>query len=177
MKTMFAALALFGVMATPVLNMERAARAEQKLAFVDLQRALAETEDGKKATGKLKAEFEKKQKELDTRQEELKKMKADLDKQASILKPDALAAKQQELQQKVIQLQETYVRLQGDLEKKQGEEMQRIIKKMQAVVGQIAQAENITFVFEKNSGIVYGPPALDITNELIRKYNAAPAAK
>ena len=69
------------------------------------------------------------------------------------------------------------VRILEILEEKQGTEMQKIIKKMQVVIGQIAQAEGYTYVFEKNAGIIYGPPSLDLTNELIRKYNAAPAAK
>src|SRR5262245_50407036 len=128
----------------------RPALAEVKIAYVDLQRALEETEEGKAAKKKLKAEFEKKQKELDQRQEELKKMKADLDKQQAILKPDALQAKQQELQQKLVSLQETYMRLQKDLQEKEATETGRIFKKMKTVIAQIAQAENVTFVFEAN---------------------------
>src|SRR4051812_44361216 len=96
-------------LATPFVALEQVARAEQKIAYVDLQRALEETEEGKRAKAKLKSDFEKKQKELDARQEELKKMKADLDKQSNILKPEALQQKQQELQGKLIALQETYM--------------------------------------------------------------------
>src|SRR5688572_31564274 len=68
----------------------RSAAAEGKMAFVDLQRALEETEDGKKAKAKLKSDFDRKQKELDEKQEELKKMKEALDKKASLMKPEAL---------------------------------------------------------------------------------------
>lgn len=168
---------LFLVMAAPVLRLERAARAEQKIVYVDLQRALGETDEGKKAISRIKGEFEKKQKELDVRQDELKKMKEGIDKQAPLLKPEALQAKQQELQSKFVQLQETYVRLQKDLEERQQTEMQKLLKKMQAIIGEIAQKESYTYVLEKNAGIVYGPPSMDITNEVIRKYNAAPAAK
>src|SRR5919201_43388 len=104
-RTMTLALALAGIGA-----IENGARADQKIAYVDLQRALEETEEGKRAKAKLKSDFDKKQKELDARQEELKKMKSDLDKQAPILKPDALQKKQQELQEKLVALQETYMR-------------------------------------------------------------------
>jgi Skp family chaperone for outer membrane proteins len=79
---------------------------------------------------------------------------------------------QQELQQKFLALQETYVRLQKDLEEKQAVETGKIFKKMTNVIAQIAQAEGVTFVFEKNSGLLYAPASLDLTNELIRKYNA-----
>jgi outer membrane protein len=171
MKRLFAvALALSAISLVP-----RRAAAEQKIGYVDMQRAFEETDDGKKAKAKLKAEFDKKQKELDSRQEELKKMKADIDRQQSILKPEVIQQKTQELQQKVVQLQETYMRLQKDLQEKEGVETQRILRKMQAIVAQIAQAEGVTFVFDKNAGLLYAPPALDLTNELIRKYNASGA--
>jgi outer membrane protein len=166
-RMLTAALALTAISALP-----QVARAEQKIAYVDLQRALEETDEGKKAKAKLKADFEKKQKELDARQEELKKMKADLDKQQAILKPEALQAKQQELQQKLVGLQETYMRLQKDLQEKEAQETGKIFKKMQGVIATIAEKENVTFVLEKNSGILYAPPSLDLTNELIRKFNA-----
>jgi outer membrane protein len=171
MKRMFTfALALSAVSFVPGL-----ARAELKIGTVDLQRALEETDEGKKAKAKLKAEFEKKQKELDQRQEDLKKDKAEIDRQGAILKPEALQQKQQALQQKLVQLQETYMRLQKDLQEKEATETQRIFRKMTAIISTIAQNEGFTFVMERNSGVLYAPPSLDLTNELIRKYNAAPA--
>jgi outer membrane protein len=168
-RILIAALTLSAMAGLP-----RPARAEIKIGYVDLQRALEETDEGKKAKAKLKSDFEKKQKELDVRQEELKKMKTELDKQASVLKPEALQQKQQELQQKLIALQETYVRLQKELQEREATETGRIFKRMSTVIAQIAQKEGVTYVLEKNTGILYAPPSLDLTNELIRMYNAAP---
>src|SRR5437879_5675620 len=96
MKRLFTVAIAFAAISSPIFKIERQARAEQKIAYVDLQRALEETDEGKKAKAKLKADFEKKQKELDARQDELKKIKQELDKQLPILKPDAAAQKQQE---------------------------------------------------------------------------------
>ena len=58
---------LFAVAAT--LHAPAAVAADLKIAYVDLQRALEETEEGRKAKSKLKVDFEKKQKDLDVRQE------------------------------------------------------------------------------------------------------------
>src|ERR1043166_1501472 len=88
----------------------RRAAAETKLAFVDLQRALEETEDGKKAKAKLKSDFDRKQKELDDKQEELKKMKDALDKKASLMKPEALQKESKDFQDRFVELQQTYQR-------------------------------------------------------------------
>src|SRR5437763_509806 len=76
-----------------------------KLAFVDMQRALEGTTEGRAAKQKLQAEVDKKQKELEQKRDELKKMDEDLAKQASVLKADVLEKKKQELQQKLMQWQ------------------------------------------------------------------------
>ena len=44
---------------------------------------------------------------------------------------------------------------------------------MAVIIRGIAEAEGFTFVFDKSeSGLLYAPDSLDITNELVRKYNA-----
>src|SRR5437588_12185864 len=97
------ALVFLGTVLAPV-----AALADTKIAVVDLQRALEETEDGKKAKSKLKSDFDKKQKELDEKQEELKKMKEDLDKKLPLMKPEAAQAEQQKFQDRFVELQQIY---------------------------------------------------------------------
>ena len=155
----------------------RPAAAEQKFAHVDLRRALEESNEGKKAAAQLKAEFDKKQKELEQRQDELRKVKADIDRQAATLKADALVAKQKELEQRAVQLQESYVRLQREAQEKQASNTQRITRQLSAIVAQIAQAQGLTYVLDSSVGLVFAPPSLDLTSELIRKYDSTPATK
>src|SRR5687768_4118571 len=90
-----------------------------KIAIVDMQKAVAESNAGKAAISTLAADTDKGQKELKARSEELKKIDADLAKQASTLKPEVLAQKKRELDQKVMQLQETYNRMQKELAEKE----------------------------------------------------------
>lgn len=169
-------LASLALVAATSLSPRRAA-AENKYAFVDLQRALEETEDGKKAKNKLKSDFDRKQKELDDKQEELKKMKESLDKKAALMKPEALQKESKDFQDRFVELQQTYQRLQQDLAKKEQDATRNIFAKLQSVVGQIAEREHFQMVLEKNAAVVWGQPSLDITNEVIRMYNSsAPAA-
>ncbi|HEY7956845.1 MAG: OmpH family outer membrane protein [Polyangia bacterium] len=147
------------------------ALAEPKLAVVDLQRALEETEDGKKAKAKLKADFDRKQQELDAKQDELKKIKEDLDKKLPLMKPEAADAEKKKFQDRFVELQQTYQRLQQDLAKKEQDATSGIFRKLSTVVGTIAEREHFAMVLEKNSAVVWSQPALDITNEVIRLYN------
>jgi len=63
----------FVVFVALLLGASTALADEMKIGFVDMQRALNETEDGRKAKAQLKKVFDQKQKELDEQQEQLKK--------------------------------------------------------------------------------------------------------
>ena len=79
---------LFALLAFLGLGSERTAQA-QKIAIVNIQRAIEESVEGKAAIGSLKGEVERKQKELEAKKDELKKLDEDLAKQEAVLKPDA----------------------------------------------------------------------------------------
>lgn len=164
-------LARFAAVLVAVTAAAQVARAEQKMAFVDLQRALVEVDEGRAAKGKLKGEFDKRQKTLDAEQDALKKDKEDLDKRAMAMTEDARRAKEQELMQKLQDVQKHYMTMQQELSEQERQATQGIFQKMEGIIGEIAQTEGLTFVFDKNAGLVYAPPSLDLTNELIRRYN------
>ena len=161
----------------------RPVRAEEvKIGFVDLRRALGETEDGKKARSTLKRDFDKKQKELDEQQEEVKKAIEDLNKKRTLLPAETVRQKEAELQERVGKVQQTYLRHQQDLASKEEEATQPIVDRLQRIIAKIAVAENFTMVLDKNAGVVFAKPHLDLTNEVIRRFNAgeektAPAKK
>ena len=70
------------------------------------------------------------------------------------------------------QTQQTYQRLQQDLAKKEQDATRGIFTKLQGVVATIADRDHFSVVLEKNAAVVYGQPSLEITNEVIRMYNA-----
>jgi outer membrane protein len=160
-----------------VLAASTALAEELKLGYVDLQRALGETDDGRKAKANLKKIFDQKQKELDEQQEELKKAIEDLDKKRTLLPADKVHEKEAELQGRMQKVQQTYVRHQQDLQAKEQEATSKIFERMNKILGKIALAENFTMILDKTQGgIVFAKPHLDLTNDLIRRYNAGEGA-
>ncbi len=144
-----------------------------KIAYVDLQRALNEVDEGKAAKARLKKDFDKKQKQLDKQQEDLKKMKEDLEKQAMMLSDDAKRQKGQEFQRKMMELQQTYMELQGDLAKEEGKATKKIFDKMGVIIEGIAKEKGYDLVLERSeSAILFAKPEMDVTAELIKRYNA-----
>jgi outer membrane protein len=173
----------FLIAAVFLLSTSAAFAEDMKFGYVDMQRALNETEDGRKAKEKLKKDFDQKQKELDEQQAQLKKEIEDLDKKRTLLPADKVREKESELRVKLEKVQQTYMRHQQDLSAKEQKETQKIFERMTKIIGEIAAAENFSMIVDK-SALVFAKPHLDLTNELIRRYNgtaakaggAAPAA-
>jgi outer membrane protein len=157
--------------------------AELKIGYVNLQQAVAEVDEGKAAREALKKEFDLKQKTLDDKQNELKRMKEDLEKQMVVMSDEVKREKGMEFERKVNEMQQVYVQMQKDLSDREREMMKVIFDKMESVIKEIAQAEGYAYVFEQqNAGLIVAPPAANMTNELVRKYNVkykagAPAKK
>ena len=149
-----------------------AARAETKIGYVDLQRALNEIEEGKAAKATLKRDFDEKQKQLDAKKSEFDKLRQDFEKQAVVMAEQARRDKAAELDRKANDLQQFWGQLQKDLSERERDATRGIFDKMSVITREIAEADGFTMVLERNdAGIVFALPALDLTNELIRKYN------
>ena len=153
----------------------RTAHAQEalKIGYVDLQRALMETEDGRKARADLKKVFDQKQKELDEQQTQLKSAMEDLEKKRTLLPAEKVRATEAEIQGKLQKVQQTYMRHQQDLSGKEQEATGKIFERMQRIIAKIATTENLTMVFDRTqAGLIFAKPHLDLTNEVIRRYNS-----
>ena len=144
-----------------------------RIGYVDMQRALNDTDEGKRAKARLKGIFDRKQKELDQKQNELKKMKEDLDRQRTLLDAQKIAAKEREMQEKFMALQQLYLKHQKDLSEEEGKAMKGILQRMQSIIAAIAQSEGLSFIFEKTeANLLWAKAEFDLTSQLVRRYNA-----
>jgi outer membrane protein len=154
------------------LMLPAVARADVKLGYVDLQKALGEIEEGRTAKARLQEVLAAKQKDLDKEQEALRKEKELLDKQSSAMSEETRIQKNTELQKKFYDLAQRWEKGKQEMAQKERTELQAIFAKMDPIIAQIAQREGFTMVFEKtDSGLVFAPASLDLTNELVRLYN------
>jgi outer membrane protein len=145
---------------------------EVKIGFVDLQRALNEVDEGATAKKALKKEFDEKQKTLDAKQNELKALKDELDSRGTMMKPEVKQEKLNDLQKRLLETQQLYFQLQQELSKREGDATAEIFKKMGVLLQTMGEEQGFSMIVEK-SAVVYAKPSLDVTNELIRRYNDA----
>jgi outer membrane protein len=156
------------------------ASAEQKVAVVDVQRAVASTEDGLRAQATLKKLFDNRQQELNKKQTDLQRQREEIDKQAKVLPKDALEKRVNEWQKQMMELQQIFVEYNKELEKKQKELTDPVFEKVMQIVKRLATSENIDLVMDKAT-VAYVRGDLDLTDRCIQMYNSgagggAPAA-
>lgn len=145
---------------------------EIKIGYVDLQRALNEVNEGATAKAALKTEFDAKQRTLDAKQNELKAMKEELDARGMMMTPEAKQERMQQLQQKLMETQQLYMQLQQELSKREAEVTSEIFQKMGTILQTMGRTSDYTLIVEK-SAVLFAKNHIDLTNELIRRYNDA----
>lgn len=147
--------------------------AQVRIAVVDLQRALNETEDGRRAKARLKRLFKQRQEDLDKRQGELKALKEDIEKNIELWSQETKQRRLEEYQKAFVDLQQQYVEYQRELAEREAEATGEIVQRMQAILRRIGQAEGYTLIIERNeAGVVWVPTNLDLTDDVIQRYNA-----
>lgn len=146
--------------------------AEVKIAYVDLNKALNESQQGKEAIKALEDMVKSKQVAIDKRGDEIKKLEEEMGKQASILTPESIKGTQNEHEKMLKEYQRMVQDNQAEIQKKQSEFMQRIISDLRNLIVNIGEEENYTAIFEVvEGGILYMPKASDITQKIIIKFN------
>jgi outer membrane protein len=148
--------------------------ADMKIAVIDTQRVVMETEDGLRMQATLKKLFDKRQLEIDKRQNELQGQREDIDKQRGVLSQEALAARVDKWQRDVVQVQQTFVEYNKELQKKQNELMQPILQKVLGTVRRIATSEGYAMVIDKQA-VPYVRNDLDVSDKTITAYNSGAA--
>jgi outer membrane protein len=155
--------------------------AQSKIAVVDTQRAIMETEEGLRMQATLKKVFDSRQRELDNKQQELAKERDDIEKQRDVLSKAALAKRVDKWQREMVQLQQVFVDYNKELQKKQGELTQPIFQKAMGLIRRVATQQGYDMVVDKQA-VPYVRSDLDVTDQVITLYNqgatgeAAPAA-
>ena len=166
-----AALVCLGV-AAPV----RAA--ELRIAVVDMQRALNECEAGKRAKDQVKAKFEKSQEDLKRQREDLDRRKEEYERKATVLKEEERRNLEKDLESRSLEFKRKFEDFQRDLKRTDAELTSSIVEDLYGVVREYGAKNTYSLVLEASSGaLLYGDNALDITDEIVKQYNANPNPK
>lgn len=148
------------------------AASDMKVGIVDFQKAINQTEAGKKAEKSLNTALEEKKKKFEILKNELETLRQDFEKQRLVLSGKALDEKRDILQQKLIEVEKTGASYEQDLSAQKSQSLQKILTGLQGVVETIGKKDGFTFIFEKSQGgVLFTTGAEDITDRVIQEFN------
>jgi outer membrane protein len=161
--------------AAPAAAAPAASNTNRTVAFVDLQKALNNCTEGKEAKKRLEADFDRRQKELEKAKADLEVFAKDLESSAAMLTPERKQAKMTEYQDRYKALSEGFERHQRELARAEQTATADIMKRLVELSTRIAQEKGFGMVVEK-SAVVFAAPGLELTEELIRRFDGGRTA-
>ena len=162
-------------LALSTLLLAGSASADTKIAVIDMQKAILETNEGARALDTFKRTMDKKQKDLEDAQNKILKDKTEIEKKCKAGQREACKKGMEDLQRRYAEWQKAGQDFQIDVQKKQQEATQPILNKLVAIVKRIAQKEGYDVVVDKLVAH-YQRTDLDVTDTAIKMFNAESSA-
>ena len=152
------------------------APAQTKIAIINLQRAVLESDEIKKASAELEGKYKPRQADMQKIEKELQGIQENLQKNAGKLTPQAEADLTAQGQRRQRELQRLTEDLQADVDRERNDILSKSSKQMTAVVSKLAAEKGYDMVVDVTNTVFF-KPALEITNDALAAYNKAYPAK
>ena len=159
-------------LAAQAVNSKSNENSNFKVAVIDIQSIILQTDEGKKARVDLEKEILKKREVLTKSHEALQKLQKDYQQQQAVLTNEDKQKKQREITQKFQTLQQDQITSEQQAKQQEAQALQKIFTKIQSISQVIAKEQGFDFVFDRGAAVViYAKNAVDITAEVISAYN------
>jgi len=148
----------------------------QKIAIVDMQKAVLATSDGKKAAAVIDDKFAPVKAHLDQLQKDIIAKQDQYTKTRSTLSPAAASAAQAEIEKLTTELKRKQEDAQQDLQEEESKQLGSIVPKLEQIINTYAAANQISFVVDTSANpnnLIYADGSLNITAAVVAAYEKA----
>lgn len=142
-----------------------------KIAVVDFQRAVQETEKGKSAQKQIDAMYDSRKGEIEKMQSSLEKEIQDFQSRAMILSEQARAEQEQQLIMKQQRFQQTYMQYENELQQTYSTLLSDLDQKMRTLSAVIAKEKGYDLVIDRQVVVHQGGEVIDMTGDLVARFN------
>lgn len=146
-----------------------------KIGIINVQMAIANTNEGKKELEALEKKFEPKRTELQALSKEVDDLKKQLSTQGDKLNEDARTKLAKDIDTKQKILQRNLEDAQQDFQSQQGEIVNKIGQKMMDVLDKYAKSNSYSAIFDvsaQTSPVIWAAQNSDLTKDIVDAYNA-----
>jgi outer membrane protein len=160
-----------------VLAVAAAAQEAGKLAMVNSQDILDKSAEGKKALAQLQAADKKYADQIAGLDDQIKQLQNRLSTQRLTLTADAAAGLQADIQKKQTDRQRAAEDAARAMRELQTRILEQIQNELLPIIEQVRKDMGYDCIFDMTKGgVIYFNPALDITDEVVKRYDALKAA-
>jgi len=147
------------------------AMAELKIAVLNIQQALNETEAAKRYAVDIEKKFAPKIKEIQKIEEEAKKLQEKFNKEADKLAQDKRELMDLEFKQKVRDIQTKSQELNTQKQQSDNEVLQKLKPNLDKAISEVIKQGKYDVVLDKNTVIFVGDDQIDITKQVTEYMN------
>ena len=148
--------------------------AADKIAVVDLQKALQESQAGKAAYAELSRQQARQQRDLDAQRDEVNRLTRELGEQAGKLKPAERARRRDEVERRVAALQEEKLRAQDELRREEARLLAPILARLEKAITIVVAKQKYSYVLRADLVVYPKTSPDDITAAVIKTVDALP---
>jgi len=151
------------------------AAAQATVAVIDVQRVVTDSDPGKESLQRLMTLQNEKIEEGRNLQTELTALREQFNKQRLTRSEQKLEEMTGQIEDKTISLQRFEDDAKRSLEEARRTALGRLEQQIMPIINEIGKERGLTLIFNKfqDSGIIYADDAVDITDEVIRRFNTA----
>lgn len=165
---------IFAVAAAAIFLVAGTAAAATKIGFVNLQRAISESETGKAAMAEFQKDVEKIRGEIEAEQKELVSLQEEIQKKAVVMKEDERRKLVTDFEHKEIDFKRKVEETQVDLQARNQEVVSGLLQRLQQVIIQIGSDGGYTGIFDSGTAqVLFAAPGEDLTSQVIQAFDAA----
>ena len=149
-----------------------------RMAFVDLQRVAAESTEGKAANAKVQQLTQTKANDISTKTKQLDAANQKMQQGGAVLNDAARATLQKEVDRLTVEIDRLQQDAQAEVQEFQQAQLADFQDKLKPVVEGLVKELGVGLLFSMgDAGAIFVDPSLDITLEVIKRFDAASAAK
>ncbi len=163
----------FALIALAFLLVPASAEAQIRIAYLNSQEVMSAAPGSAEAQAQFDSEMQGYQAEIEQFEEELRRLEQQYQQQQLTLSPEARQNREQQIQTRIQQYQQRGTQLQEQAARRRAELVQPVMDEITEVIEELREQGNYALILDVAAGsIVSADPALDVTEEVIRRLNS-----
>ena len=147
-----------------------------KIGIFDFQKVLSESSSGKITQKQLTEKGNELQNKLKAEKDKLDEMNKTYEREKLVLSPEKQGEKEKDFRNRVNDFKKMQDDFSREFKQLEVQSLNKIQEEVVQIINEIGKADGYTIILEKKAGgVLYSPEKLDITDQIIKKYNSKAA--